>query len=358
MKILRAKSSLLALLLVATASSAQVQYRITDIGAVSDLNPELVEGLGISDKGEIVGQIFDPSADPTVSAFLWRQGHLTALPGIASISVGAGARAINNRSVIVGVATADDLSDHAVMWRNGRVIDLHDLPGDAFFALAADINDRGDIVGSGSTGTSSVAVLARNGRIVSLGDLPGGQETSDATAINNRREIVGSGFTDEGERAFLWRNGAMENLGVFPGAAGDFFFSRANDINDRGEVVGTGNGFNDPFSENVGFVWRAGQLEPLPPLFGHTSAATAINENGDIVGSSEEHAAIWHGGGQPELLRDLVDPNDPNGQWAILQIARSINDRGQIIVTGRDSRLPNTRTFLLTPIRVQNTSQP
>lgn len=352
MKILRTKSSLLALLLVATAPNAQVLYRITDIGAVSDLNPESVEGVAISDKGAIVGQMFDPSADPTVSAFLWRQGRLTALPGIASISVGAGARAINNHSVIVGVATADDLSDHAVLWRNGQVIDLHDLPGGPFFTLAADINDRGDIVGSGFTGTSFVAVLARNGRIVSLGDLPGGQETSDATAINNRREIVGSGFTDEGERAFLWRNGVMEDLGVLPGAAGDFFFSRANDINDRGEVVGTGNGFNDPFSNNFGFVWREGQMEPLPPLIGHTSAANGINEKGDIVGSSEDQAAIWHTGGQPDLLRDLVDPNDPNRQWVGLEIARSINELGQIIVTGRDSRLPNTRTFLLTPIRV------
>ena len=244
------------------------------------------------------------------------------------------------------------------MRRNGQVIDLHDLPGDALFSVAADINDRGDIVGSGFTGTSFVAVLARNGRIVSLGDLPGGQEASDAKAINNRREIVGSGSTDEGERAFLWRNGVMQDLGVLPGAGGGFFFSQANDINDRGEVVGTGNGFNDPISDTFGFVWRDGQMEPLPPLSGHTSAANGINENGDIVGSSEDQAAIWHKGGQPELLRDLVDPNDPNRPFVALQIARSINERGQIIVTGIDSRRVNTRTFLLTPIRVQDTAQP
>jgi hypothetical protein len=60
---------LLALLLVATAPSAQVQYQITDIGAVSDLNPESGEDRVISDRGAIVGQMFDPSADATVSAF-------------------------------------------------------------------------------------------------------------------------------------------------------------------------------------------------------------------------------------------------------------------------------------------------
>src|SRR5690242_20071357 len=61
-------------------------------------------------------------------------------------------------------------------------------------------------------------------------------------------------------------------------------------INERGEVIGESRGREVHEGEEIspirGFVWRAGALSQLPPLAGITSYPAAINDRGQIVGSS------------------------------------------------------------------------
>lgn len=65
--------------------------------------------------------------------------------------------AINNKGQIVGVAVAKSGKGRAVLWENGRVIDLGGNPTGGTFAQA--INERGQIVGSADINGHLHAVL-------------------------------------------------------------------------------------------------------------------------------------------------------------------------------------------------------
>ena len=69
-----------------------------------------------------------------------------------------------------------------------------------------------------------------------LGDLPGGADFSRAFGINNAGQVAGSSGATGGTRAFRWTpGGGMQNLGVLPG----FGTSAASAINNTGHVVGS-----------------------------------------------------------------------------------------------------------------------
>ena len=87
--------------------------------------------------------------------------------------------------------------------------------------------------------------------ITDLGMLPGGGDFfftfSRAADINNRGQIVGTSMTaSRNSHAFLWEKGEMTDLGTLPGA-GEFGFSVASGINNRGQVVGFSTGAPDRF---------------------------------------------------------------------------------------------------------------
>lgn len=108
-------------------------------------------------------------------------------------------------------------------------------------------------------------------RLVDLGTLGG--ESSYATAINDRGHVVGSGQTAAGDwHGFLWRDGRMLDLGPF----------RPTGINNRDEVVGTLD------FATTAHLWRAGRLLNLGTLGGGSSFPTAINDRGQVVGSSSD----------------------------------------------------------------------
>jgi len=71
-----------------------------------------------------------------------------------------------------------------------------------------------------------------------MGTLPGG-DFSRANDINSRGQIVGESSTAiTSNHAFLFTNGVMLDLGVLPGVTNSFAGSSASAINDRGQVVG------------------------------------------------------------------------------------------------------------------------
>jgi probable HAF family extracellular repeat protein len=104
--------------------------------------------------------------------------------------------------------------------------------------------------------------------------------------MNDSRQVVGGNS--------FWDNGSITPIiGV----------SWPERLNNAGQVVGRGTSGG----QAVGVVWKAGILRTLPALAaGQSSFATAINENGDVVGYSDDSASssidnhratLWQAGG-------------------------------------------------------------
>jgi probable HAF family extracellular repeat protein len=106
-----------------------------------------------------------------------------------------------------------------------------------------------------------------------------------ATDINDQGVVAGTLFTDASSNdlhAFVWtESGGFQFLGHLPGRF--YFFSQANAINDRGEVVGFSGA---DFGDFAAFIWsQATGIRPLGALSDGTSVirAQAINNEGVVV---------------------------------------------------------------------------
>lgn len=173
-------------------------------------------------------------------------------------------------------------------------------------------------------------------QIIDLGTLGG--DSSAAVDMNNYSQIVGWSTTDSGARhAFLYHDGMMTDLGTLQGGVN----SRAVAINDRGQIVGTSeiNALGAGFPEILqGFIWKHGDMQSLGALYCPcsynvrygTSAAQGINNSSQVAGWSETvrgtwvlHALLWQAGG-------LQDIGGGAGDWSISR-AFDINDNGQSV---------------------------
>ncbi len=87
--------------------------------------------------------------------------------------------------------------------------------------------------------------------ITDLGRFPGGVPVAEG--VNDLGWVVGSSWQTPGgpARAFLWRDGVMQDLGAPPG------HSFAYAVNNHGQVVGT--------SASGMFLWEGGVFRTLPP---------------------------------------------------------------------------------------------
>ena len=269
---------------------------------------------------------------------------------------------INNRGQITGISSlTGDIVAHAFFWENGNIIDLGTLGGP--LSLGAGINESGEVVvgadtaqfgGLQNTVCSAAAICRmfvwRDGINVvpDLGTLDGGTDTGiydlvsfggGTSFINNRHQVIGQADIPAIDpnnppfavsRAFLWDRGVMTDLG----SLSEGHNVSASAINDEGQVVGVSEFTSGPdpllgFPPVHAFVWDKGvmtDLEAFPDA--KLSIALGNNNAGQIVGLStipgdvDLHAAVWSKG----TLTDLgTFPGDSDSN------ANAINARGQIV---------------------------
>jgi probable HAF family extracellular repeat protein len=147
------------------------------------------EAAAINQAGWIAGSV-GSLVDQTLQGFLWRDGQTSYIgAGVTS------ARDVNAGGQVAGGAY------RAYSWRDGST--AYGIPADsagriAAMSVAEGINDGGDVVGW----------------------------------------VAGSGGNPQGW-AFVWRGGTLADVNrLVP--AGDWIFERAQDINNRGQIVGYG----------------------------------------------------------------------------------------------------------------------
>lgn len=330
--------SILASLLCASSLPAWADpgYRLVPISeqgatniAVNDLNR----------RGEMVGV---RTIAGVARAFRWRAGQFIdlhdAIDPASSRTIAAG---INDRSTIVG----DDFTNEAFsgfLLRGTHVSPLTVVAGEQQ-VFPFDINNRGQIIVDSYGGARSGSFLIDGDKVQWLEGLPGERDSMHALAINDRGVVLGNTTIVATTHAVLRQDGVIMDLGVLAGATASFGY----DLNNRNQVVG----LVSIGGRSEAMHWRDGTMSLLPQLAqDQASSAQSINNWGVIVGSTtilqpqyRSTATLWLGRHVVEL-DTLVRADDPLKSFVHLDSANHINDRGDIVGSGFDSRAPDERT--------------
>jgi probable HAF family extracellular repeat protein len=270
----------------------------------------------------------------------------TAIPQTAQYKVVAlaplggtagGGNSINNRGWVTGVSSLTGSSGiHAALWRRNTVLDLGTLGGANSGVEWPVKNDRGIIAGISETSTT---------------DPLGEHWSCGAFIATNGHTCLG----------FVWKDGYMKPLSTLGGSN-----AYATGVNERGQIVGWAeNATHDPTCvqpyhvlQFEAVIWEPDAQRTIRPLkpFGKDpdGAATAMNDNGQIVGISgtcdqqvgrfsARHAVMWQRG-KPINLGSLggVAWNTPT----------AINAAGQVVgfsdLRGDHSGNPKFHAFFWT----------
>jgi hypothetical protein len=189
-------------------------------------------------------------------------------------------------------------------------------------------------------------------------DAPPTVPDATATRMNDRGDVVGNGSTETGFTTVVWfRDGTSMVVEVPP----DAFGLGGVDINNRMAVL-THLAYPGEQS-SLARVWFEGMITDYKRLPGSNNAQPLDFNNRDtVVGISsfpdtdpEPKAAlatIWRRG-VPSDLNTLIAADDPLQPFVRFRVALLINDLGQIVVQGTDSRDDpfTTSYYLLTPVR-------
>src|SRR5436309_1620444 len=225
------------------------------------------------------------------------QYQVSNLPDFGGTS--SGGNSINDQSWVAGYSRLPDRNRHATLWRSGLLSDLGTLGGPNSSVTWNVKNTQGVIVGISQTADPE----------------PLGESWSSAAFYSTPNNV---GYINLG---FVWEQslGQMRGLPNFPGGNNGF----ATGANNLHQAVGWAeNDVHDPTCVSPQVLqfrpamWTLGppdQIQDLPLIPGDTSgAATAINDNGQIVGISgicdqavgrytAAHAVLWENGAVTDL---------------------------------------------------------
>jgi len=220
---------------------------------------------GINAWGEAAGVSENTTADTTCPAndpllgqnqyfqqkpVVWQDGHVQELPTVGGDPDGT-ALAINDlghSAGTSGVCSAFNNVDffniqpvYAVLWDNGRAIDLGSLGG-VTNNLALAINNNDDVVGSSDLGGDitfhGFLWTKETGKMHDLAPI-NGDVYSVGLAVSNAGEITGVSLdADFTPRAVIWRQGVPTDLNTLIPSSSSLYLMTGCSVNDSGQIIG------------------------------------------------------------------------------------------------------------------------
>lgn len=179
--------------------------------------------------------------------------------------------------------------------------------------------------------------------ITDLGTLGGG--FSLGSSLNNHRQVVGSSQNLSGvTRAFIYTNSTMQDMGILSSVIPyDSAGSNAAGINAHGHVTGGSRLITGSPLKNVehAFIFDGAVMHDIGTLGGDNSNGAAINDDGQIVGSSElssgaNHAFFYDQG----VMTDLGTLGGTNS-WG-----NDVNSHGVVVGSSQRSGDTVSRAFI------------
>jgi len=290
--------------------------------------------VAVNDSGTVTGYYTPPGFN--YHGFVW-----TEATGMVDLGIPGGGdndratcfpTAINSAGNIVGYGRQVDGSQVAFFWSpTGGFTTLGDIScncenGNTAYA----INDHDQVTGNLRAGVPKLEYHAYvwspdMNQPRDLGVIQGAQY-SVGLGINNLGHIVGGSLSVSD---FVWepmgwtKQAGIRLLGVVPGS----IYAQATGINDAGQIIG----IDQTGTADLAFYTAPGTgLKFLKGLGGHSIYAAAINQQGVIIGSAEDHAGELHGvmWPTPSSAPVVLATIDPALSFAS---PRGINNVGQIV---------------------------
>jgi len=342
------------------------EWETIDLGL---LDNHVSMARAINDDGTIVG-VLEESGTGGVG-FIYKDGAMRKLPGVGTHYVSA--QAIGPSGTIAGIVYDGATNQNVVVvWDNPDAAPRLLLGQEYEFPDIVGVNARGDVLVSvkrwvGEYPYQNRAVLWRDGVRLDLGDLQDSTAYpwTEAQAWNTIGQIVGRSQvrnrsvigTEYGDvpglfHPYLWENGVMHDLGTLaplpcpaPAMATDCSWGEAVDINSQGVVVGNANGAD---GKTRAFIWENGVMRDLGVSPGHNTAALAINDRGQVLGTIDAYTMfLWDNGAAQvigagtSLYAWMLGPNGEVIGNAVWQDGRltdlgesypiAVNSRGEIV---------------------------
>ena len=291
-----------------TSAAAAPSYTYTDLGTFGGDNSWAYD---INNNGQVTGWAWKLT-DGTVRDYNFKTGEWSESTGVDNASIAF----VYNRGEMIPLGQDDEWSEGRSINQAGRIVGsvgradnlkrafrlgygpLDETADEGFFhphiqaSTAWDINDRNQIVGNTYAPEGYAAFVYERNEMRNLRPMLGA--ASHTRAINNNGLVVGDSYLSAPRTGQIHayshdlQSGVTTDLGTL--AASNSGDSHAWDVNEQGQIVGS--------SAEHAFLYDEGEMIDLGVLPGTTrSDAFSINELGHVVGRSG-HKAFIHDGTQ------------------------------------------------------------
>ncbi|EKD47056.1 MAG: PKD protein [uncultured bacterium] len=324
--------------IVATHSYA-VDFEVKEIPELSD-NFVIIEDF--NDKGQVCGN----TTESNPRGFIWENGNFTYVGSLGNQLNRSYMLALNNLGTAVGHSADTGNVAQAALWESGQLknLNINSYPK-RLFVYGSDVNDAGDVVGVYRDWYQNSGLFVRTNGVVSEIELAGITFEYQDVFLNNSGQVVFLALdvnNNYSRSYYLLDSGTLTKF--FEGRN-----SRISALNDNGQASGL---TEDQIThKQLISVWSDG----IVTTYG-VGSANDINNKGQVVGTTIE-TLVNNSSRQFAFLLD-ISTNEMIDLSRILKAddpvrfisgASQINNNGEVLARVYDRVTREYKSYLMTP---------